>query len=180
MLHDSLGTMSLRQDKNKGTNNLIAKLISDELNKILETFSKETSGKKVSRAKQVQQISKVQLLRMCTQLKLEPPTRSARKIQLQTLVFGKILRKSLSNDQEVGTETDPVAETDQQPKEITQANPKKEKKMLAQRSLAELYCKHSRANPLHGTLSLALVSEKRSLIILSFHFCCLTEPHTHF
>ena len=128
MLHGSLGTISLLQDKNKGTNNLIAKLTSDELNTILAKFSKDTSGKKASRAKQVQQISKVQLLRMCTQLELEPPTRSARKIQLQILVFGKILRKSLSNDQEVGTETGPVAETDEQPKETTQANPKKEKR----------------------------------------------------
>ena len=64
---------------------------------------------------------------MCTQQKLEPPTRSARKIQLQTLVFGKILRKSLHNDEDGSTDTDPVAKTDQQSKETTQANPKRGK-----------------------------------------------------
>ena len=65
---------------------------------------------------------------MCTRLKLEPPTQSARKIQLQTFVFGKILKKSLSNDQGGGTETGPVAETGEQPNETTQANPKREKR----------------------------------------------------
>ena len=66
MLHGSLGTMSLRQDKNKGAKGLTAKLTSDELKTILATFSKDTSGNKVSRTKQVQQISKAQLLQMCT------------------------------------------------------------------------------------------------------------------
>ena len=38
MLHDSLGTVSLRQDKNKGTKGFIAILTSDELKKFLPLF----------------------------------------------------------------------------------------------------------------------------------------------
>ena len=134
LLHISLGPTPLRQDKNKNTKDLIDKLTTEETKMILRAFSKDSGDNKKTRAKQIRKISNVQLLSKCTEMKLEPPTRNARKIQLQTLVFGEILGRSVHVDREEGNDTDHAATLDHRPlsnqvsQETTRANASKEKR----------------------------------------------------